>query len=141
LNRAKTYLQDLAPLSCTSPVDMWLMGQVRGLVPMWRHVGLSRAKQTGATQSRRLLWRDWQTCFIGHRLSPAMSDNTTHKWVAPTTMTPLTDRIWLPSLFLFFSPLFLSFFLLLYSPCDDSIGDFEFPPKFKPLVWEINFMS
>jgi hypothetical protein len=35
--------------------------------------------------------------------------------------------------FLFLPPLFLSFFLHLYSPCGSSIGDFEFSPQIRAL--------
>jgi hypothetical protein len=76
MNRAETYFQDLAPLSHAGPVGMthegvtpvhmaWLMGQTRVLVPTWRDIGLSRAKRTGMTQSRWLLWRDWWAiCYV-----------------------------------------------------------------------------
>jgi hypothetical protein len=53
MNQAETYFQDLTPLNHASQVDAThgvvpvhmarLMMQARGLVPMWRHVGLSRA--------------------------------------------------------------------------------------------------
>jgi hypothetical protein len=69
MNRVKTYSQDLTFFGRASPVGathegiapcalVRLMRQARGLVPMWRHVGLSRAKRTDVTQSRRLLWCD-----------------------------------------------------------------------------------
>jgi hypothetical protein len=58
MNRVETYFQDLVPLSHARqvgvthegvmPVHMArLMGQARGLVPMWRHVGLNRAMLGG----------------------------------------------------------------------------------------------
>jgi hypothetical protein len=36
-----------------------LIGPPRARLPTWHHVGLSRGKRTGTTQSRRLLWCDW----------------------------------------------------------------------------------
>jgi hypothetical protein len=97
MNHTETYSQDLILLDHVSPVDVAheditscalvrLMGQTRGLVPMWRHVGLSRAKRTDAT----------------------------HEGVTPTTMTRLIGRIWLSSLSLSSSSLyvFLSSLLL-----------------------------
>jgi hypothetical protein len=63
INPTETYFQHLAPLSHVSSVGVThegvvpfalarVMGQARGLVPMWHHVGCSRAKRTGVTQSR-----------------------------------------------------------------------------------------
>jgi hypothetical protein len=66
MNQVQHYFQDLVALSHASQIDatheevvsvhmVRLMAQARGLVLMWHHVGLSRAKRTGVTQSHRLL--------------------------------------------------------------------------------------
>jgi hypothetical protein len=65
MNRAETYFQDVASLSRARPIGVTHEGVALvhmawacGLVTTWCYVGLSHVKRTGATQSRRLLWRD-----------------------------------------------------------------------------------
>jgi membrane-bound metal-dependent hydrolase YbcI (DUF457 family) len=139
MNPAETYFQVLSLSSHASPVGTtpswvmpcalaWLLEHAHSLLSMWRHVawvvpsGLARLSRTDC-------------CDVTN--SPILSDVD---WVAPCMAMRLMKESRQPPWrdspaeygsppFLFLSPLFLSFFLLLYSPCSSSIGDFEFSPQ------------
>jgi hypothetical protein len=68
---AKTFFSNLTIFSRTSSVDvtyegvaLFALARLGGVAhvraSMWRHVGLSCASPVGTTESRRLLWHDWQ---------------------------------------------------------------------------------
>jgi hypothetical protein len=150
MNRPQTYFQDLVYLSCVSPVDATyegvtpcalarLMGQPHGLVPMWRHVGLSRVNPFGVTQSRWLLWRDWQAYSIDvYHVVPCWMVWLTKESHQPPWRDSSAEYGSLSSFFLLsFSLPFFSSTHLAVAPLTISSS----PRKSEPLVWEINYMS
>jgi hypothetical protein len=109
MNQAETYFQDLAPLSHASQVGATHervapvhIAQLMG-VGAWAGVDVAPHQP----ESRRLL-----------------GGVTIHESRQPLWRDSLAEYASPP--FLFLPPLFLSSFLLLYSPHGSSIGDFKF---------------
>jgi hypothetical protein len=106
------------------------MGQVRASLLTWHHVG-------PIAQSHMVRLRHTDCCGATDTSSHQRSSESRHVSHKPGATTAQNKT---PHQFLFLPPLFLSSFILLYSPVSPLVI-LSSLPKFVPLVREIDFMS